>query len=67
MVIIKHWSRFVTVYARNRANLVRVGDKVVRGHYIAYVGSNGNAKDPFLHFEVRIENDSLDPMTALPR
>ena len=67
MVIIKHRSRFVTVYARNRANLVRVGDKVVRGHHIAYVGSNGNAKDPFLHFEVRIENDSLDPMTALPR
>ncbi len=67
MVIIKHRSRFVTVYARNRANLVRVGDKVVRGHHIAYVGSNGKAKDPFLHFEVRIENDSLDPMTALPR
>ena len=67
MVIIKHRSRFVTVYARNRANLVRVGDKVVRGHHIAYVGSNGNAEDPFLHFEVRIEKDSLDPMTALPR
>ena len=67
MVIIKHRSRFVTVYARNQANLVRVGDQVLRGHHIAYVGNNGNAGDSYLHFEVRIENNSLDPMTALPR
>lgn len=67
MVIIQHRNHLVTVYAQNQANLVRVGDRVVRGQHIAYVGNSGNATEAHLHFEVRFENDPRDPMMVLPR
>ncbi|MDV2496092.1 MAG: M23 family metallopeptidase [bacterium] len=66
MVIIQHRTNFVTVYANNRVNLVRVGDQVVRGQKIAYVGNSGDGTQSHLHFEVRYENDPRDPLKALP-
>jgi lipoprotein NlpD len=67
MVIIQHESKLVTVYAHNRANLVREGQRVAKGQHIAYVGNSGNAKGPYLHFEVRVEADPFDPVKVLPR
>lgn len=66
MVIIQHDSNLVTVYAHNRANLVREGQRVVKGQHIAYVGDSGNAKGPHLHFEVRSEAEPFDPIAVLP-
>ena len=66
IVIVRHGDRFVTVYARNRANLVRAGQNVKRGENIAYVGGNGDSSGPHLHFQVRREADPVDPLTVLP-
>ncbi len=66
IVIVEHDNRFVTVYAHNRANTVRVGQRVARGQRIAYVGNSGNATGPHLHFEVRYGADPRDPLTVLP-
>ena len=55
-VIIKHPNNVLTKYAHNRKNLVSVGQYVLRGDLIAYVGNTGNTHGPtgcHLHFEVK--------------
>jgi hypothetical protein len=66
MVIVKHAGRYSTVYAHNRRNLVRKGDFVERGQVIAEVGTSGNASGPHVHFEVRRDRSTEDPMRYLP-
>lgn len=60
----------MTVYAHNRRNLVRTGDKVSRGQKIGQVGMTGRASGTHLHFEVRIKDPrgryvAVDPMVFL--
>ncbi|MBI5563169.1 MAG: M23 family metallopeptidase [Deltaproteobacteria bacterium] len=66
MIIIKHRNDFYTVYAHNRKNLVKDGDKVSRGDVIALVGDTGNAKGCHLHFEVREGKKVRNPLFFLP-
>jgi murein DD-endopeptidase MepM/ murein hydrolase activator NlpD len=67
MVVIQHAGKYVTLYAHNRVNLVQKGDTVKQGQVIAEVGDTGRANMPHLHFEVRRETTSLDPLTILPK
>jgi murein DD-endopeptidase MepM/ murein hydrolase activator NlpD len=64
-VIIDHGSGFRTLYAHLHDFLVRVGDFVEQGQVIAHVGSSGNASGPHLHFEVRRNNQSVNPLPYL--
>lgn len=66
MIIIKHSNGFSSVYANNKVNLVKVGERVVQGQVIAKVGSSGNYSEPYLHFEIRKEKKSLNPRLYLP-
>jgi murein DD-endopeptidase MepM/ murein hydrolase activator NlpD len=61
MVEIDHGEGFVTRYAHNQENSVKVGDLVQRGQVIAAIGSTGRATGPHLHFEVYKNGRSLDP------
>jgi murein DD-endopeptidase MepM/ murein hydrolase activator NlpD len=65
-VVLRHAGLFDTVYAHNRRNLVRKGQRVARGERIAEVGSTGNATGPHLHFEIRREDRPRDPLLYLP-
>ncbi len=67
LIVIKHTPRVFTIYAHNKKNLVRKGQRVRQGQTIALVGSTGNATGPHLHFELRIGNKPVDPLKYLPR
>ncbi len=62
-VVVSHGSGITTLYAHCSALLVNVGDKVSRGQTIAKVGSTGVSTGNHLHFEVRINGSTTDPLT----
>ena len=66
LVLIRHDKGFISVYAHNRENLVKEGDRVVQGQKIALLGSTGNAEAPHLHFEIREGSTARNPMFFLP-
>lgn len=66
LVAIRHDNGYVTYYAHNSELLVSVGDKVYQGQVIARAGSTGNSSGPHCHFEVRINNTSVNPRNYLP-
>lgn len=65
VVMISHGDGLVTVYAHNSANLVSVGDYVDAGDTISLCGSTGYSTGPHLHFEVRINGSTADPLSFL--
>ena len=52
-VVIKHDNGTQTLYAHNSSNIVSVGQRVVQGQIIAYVGTTGRSTGPHVHFEIR--------------
>ena len=65
LVAIRHDNGYVTYYAHNSSILVSVGQKVYQGQIIAKAGMTGNASGPHCHFEVRINNTSVNPRNYL--
>ncbi len=66
-VVIDHPDRTSTYYAHLSAFApgLEVGMPVVQGQRIGAVGSTGAATGPHLHFEVRIDDQPVDPLVAL--
>lgn len=52
-IVIAHDNGTQTLYAHLSRNAVSVGDAVVQGQVIGYVGNSGKSTGPHLHFEVR--------------
>lgn len=65
LVIIDHQGGFATVYAHNRMNLVKRGERVKKGQVIAEVGMTGVAETPYVHFEIRRAGEAKDPLIFL--
>lgn len=61
-IIINHGSGLATLYGHNSQLFVKQGDSVKKGDLIAYVGSTGVSTGPHLHFEVRQNGATRDPM-----
>ena len=63
MVMIDHGGGIVTLYAHNSKLLVKKGDVVTRGQQIAKSGSTGMSTGPHLHFEVRLNGSTVNPLS----
>lgn len=65
-VHVMHTNGYSTLYAHLDSILVEAGDNVYIGQQIGTMGSTGVAYGTHLHFEVRINNKTVDPMKYLP-
>ena len=63
-IIIKH-SKYETAYCHTSQTFVKKGDKIKRGQRIGRVGSTGHSTGPHLHFEVRKNNKTYNPLKFL--
>ncbi len=61
-VTIDHGYGYITFYAHNKDIKVKKGDKVVRGQIIATVGNTGKSTAPHLHYEVKKNNRTINPI-----
>ena len=69
VVILRHQTKYTTLYGHlsGFGRNIRTGAKVNQGDVIGYVGSTGLATGPHLHYEFRINDVHLDPLTvAMP-
>lgn len=67
LIEISHGDGLVTRYAHASSLVAGLGDVVEKGQLIARVGATGRTTGAHLHFEVRLENQPLDPMLFLPQ
>lgn len=65
LVLIRHGGSIVTAYAHLSNVSVRQGMPVKKGHVIGTVGSSGAVSSPQLHFEIRQQNEPVDPRKFL--
>lgn len=63
-VQIQHHDKLATVYGHlmGFAPGIEPGESVKRGDLIGFVGSTGRSTGPHLHFEIRVDGTSVDPM-----
>jgi murein DD-endopeptidase MepM/ murein hydrolase activator NlpD len=70
MIEIRHANGYETVYGHQSAFAKGIvpGVTVHQGQIIGYVGSTGLSTGPHVHFEIRINNQPVDPLRIrLPR
>ncbi|MCH6111191.1 M23 family metallopeptidase, partial [Salmonella enterica] len=66
VVIIKHHGKYSTLYAHQSriAEGITKGSKISQGQLIGYVGATGWATGPHLHYEFRVDNQPIDPLSV---
>ena len=67
IIKIQHGSGLETRYAHASKLLVNPGERVVKGQIVAQVGSTGRSTGPHLHYEIRLNGNSLDPRRYLQK
>ena len=66
LLIIQHNPTYLSAYGHNDRLIVSEGDLVEQGQVIAAMGL-GPGQQPQLHFEIRRNGASVDPLSYLPR
>ena len=67
LIVLDHGEGITTRYGHLSRFDVQVGDQVRKGDIIGYVGSSGRSTGPHLHYEVRLNDRTLNPRNYLPR
>jgi murein DD-endopeptidase MepM/ murein hydrolase activator NlpD len=62
VIYLSHGYGYSTRYGHLSAYAVKPGAHVKRGDIIAYVGSTGRSTGPHLHYEVRLNNNPVNPL-----
>jgi len=62
-VVISHGNGNTTLYAHLSARSVKEGDTVKQGQVVGKVGSTGRSTGNHLHYEIRVNNVRIDPVT----
>jgi murein DD-endopeptidase MepM/ murein hydrolase activator NlpD len=65
IIIVKHKYDFQTYYAHLDKITVRNGQEVKRGDVLGYMGDTGKSLGVHLHYEIRRDGVSMDPMIFL--
>lgn len=65
LVVIQHRLGYTSWYGHMSTITAYVGEEVVGGTRIGYVGATGDATGPHLHFEVRHYDTPIDPAPLL--
>ncbi|MDR1080941.1 MAG: M23 family metallopeptidase [Deltaproteobacteria bacterium] len=65
MITLDHGFGLSTRYAHLSESMVEPGQKVRRGELIARVGSTGRSTGPHLHYETRLGETAVDPLSFL--
>lgn len=64
-VTIDHGEGYLTLYAHASEIFVEEGRRVRRNEVIALTGNTGRSTAPHLHFEIRLNGDTVDPLTLV--
>ncbi|MCK6407483.1 MAG: peptidoglycan DD-metalloendopeptidase family protein [Rhodocyclaceae bacterium] len=66
LIVLKHQSAYSTAYGHlnGYAPGIRKGTRIVQGDTIGYVGQTGLASGPHLHYEFRIREQQVNPLSV---
>lgn len=62
LVTVRHSNGYITYYGHCSKILASLGQKVSQGEVIALVGSTGHSTGPHCHYEIRLQNQTLNPL-----
>lgn len=62
VIFISHGYGYSTRYGHLSSFATKPGQRVKRGDIIGYVGSTGRSTGPHLHYEVRVNNNPVNPL-----
>lgn len=65
VIYISHGYGYSTRYGHLSAYNVKPGQHIRRGDIIGYVGSTGRSTGPHLHYEVRLNNNPVNPLAYI--
>jgi murein DD-endopeptidase MepM/ murein hydrolase activator NlpD len=66
VVVVRHQGRYTTLYAHMSAfgPGIKKGARVSQGETVGFVGQTGWATGPHLHYEFRVADAAVNPLTA---
>ncbi|NOR23503.1 MAG: peptidoglycan DD-metalloendopeptidase family protein [Desulforhopalus sp.] len=64
-LLIDHGNGYTTSFSHMQKYLVHKGDKVKRGQLIGLVGNSGRSTGSHLHYEIAVDNKTINPYNFL--